>query len=86
VEDYRFCIGCFDISGTVYLDENGDSDISGDGVTPNEVVVRLYRDDDGDGVPSAGDTYLQQMTTSSGAYTIVLFVTAMVMVQQEIRL
>ncbi|ELI6447136.1 right-handed parallel beta-helix repeat-containing protein [Photobacterium damselae] len=69
VEDYRFCIGCFDISGTVYLDENGDSDISGDGVTPNEVVVRLYRDDDGDGVPSAGDTYLQQMTTSSGAYS-----------------
>ena len=69
VEDYRFCIGCFDISGTVYLDENGDSDISSDSVTPNEVIVRLYRDDDNDGVPSAGDTYLQQVTTASGAYS-----------------
>ncbi|WP_146143494.1 GEVED domain-containing protein [Photobacterium phosphoreum] len=69
VEDYRFCIGCFDISGTVYLDENGDSDVSSDSVTPNEVIVRLYRDDDNDGVPSAGDTYLQQVTTASGAYS-----------------
>ncbi|WP_025819818.1 GEVED domain-containing protein [Shewanella marina] len=68
VEDYRFCIGCFDISGSVYIDENADSSISGDSVTTSQVAVRLYLDD-GDGVPSAGDTLYAQQNTSNGSYS-----------------
>ncbi|WP_146154671.1 GEVED domain-containing protein [Photobacterium kishitanii] len=68
VEDYRFCIGCFDISGAIFIDENGDSNITGDGVTTNQPWVHLYRDDDNDGVPSAGDTLVKQQVANNGTY------------------
>ncbi len=58
----------FDISGAIFIDENGDSNITGDGVTTNQPWVHLYRDDDNDGVPSAGDTLVKQQVANNGTY------------------
>lgn len=56
------------ISGFVYEDVNGDSDL-GDAVGMESATVRLYRDN-GDGVIDAADAYLASTTTdANGAYT-----------------
>ncbi|WP_087821270.1 GEVED domain-containing protein [Photobacterium aquimaris] len=69
VEDYRFCIGCFDISGSIFIDENGDSNVTGDSLTTHQPWVHLYRDDDNDGVPSAGDVLVTQQLAINGSYS-----------------
>ncbi|WP_146152308.1 GEVED domain-containing protein [Photobacterium phosphoreum] len=69
VEDYRFCIGCFDISGSIFIDENGDSNLTGDSLTTNQPWVHLYRDDDNDGVPSTDDTLVTQQLAINGSYS-----------------
>ncbi|SMY38317.1 GEVED domain-containing protein [Photobacterium andalusiense] len=53
IEDYQTCVGCVDITGYVYDDVNGDSDLS-DKVGVSGVNVYVYTDD-GDGIPNAAD-------------------------------
>ncbi|SMY18045.1 right-handed parallel beta-helix repeat-containing protein [Photobacterium aquimaris] len=53
IEDYQTCVGCVDITGYVYDDVNGDSDLS-DKVGVSGVSVYVYTDD-GDGIPNAAD-------------------------------
>jgi len=57
------------ISGTVYEDVNGDSQLA-DGVVKTGVAVRLYRDNNNSGVVDTGDTFLIAGTTdAAGQYS-----------------
>jgi len=57
------------ISGTVYEDVNGDSQLGDAAARPN-VSVRLYQDVNNNGVVDTGDTYLAAATTdASGQYS-----------------
>lgn len=57
------------VSGTVYEDVNGDSQL-GDAVARPNVSARLYQDANNNGVVDAGDTYLAGTTTdASGQYS-----------------
>ncbi|MBA2734375.1 MAG: right-handed parallel beta-helix repeat-containing protein, partial [Acidobacteria bacterium] len=57
------------ISGTVYEDVNGDSQLA-DGVVRSNVSARLYQDANNNGVVDTGDTFLLETTTSvAGAYS-----------------
>jgi len=57
------------ISGTIYEDVNGDSNLS-DGVTRPGVAARLYQDANNNGVVDTGDTFLVATTTdASGQYS-----------------
>jgi len=56
------------IKGTVYEDVDGDGDLADAVAVPN-VTVTLYQDD-GDGVPGAGDTQVASVTTTAqGEYS-----------------
>ncbi|MDH3601368.1 MAG: hypothetical protein OEU26_17260, partial [Candidatus Tectomicrobia bacterium] len=56
------------LSGRIYEDVDGDGDVLDDGVDSANVRVLLYQDD-GDGDPDAGDTFLiSTRTDSSGQY------------------
>ena len=57
------------VSGTVYEDVNGDSQM-GDAVARPNVSARLYQDANNNGVVDTGDTYLAGTTTSAaGQYS-----------------
>ncbi len=63
-------VGLAIIKGTVYEDVNGDGDLADAVAVPN-VTVTLYQDD-GDGVPDAGDTPVAGQTattTAQGEYS-----------------
>lgn len=71
VEDYKFCVGCVDITGYIYDDVNGDSDLA-DKVGVSGVSVYLYTDD-GDMTPNAADggPTLTTTTDADGYYAFV---------------
>ncbi|OBU37701.1 beta strand repeat-containing protein [Photobacterium phosphoreum] len=71
VEDYKFCVGCVDITGYIYDDINGDSDLA-DKVGVSGVSVYLYTDD-GDMTPNAADggPTLTTTTDADGYYAFV---------------
>lgn len=59
----------YNISGTVYEDVNGDSNLA-DGAARSGVTVMIYRDN-GDAVPSVGDLLFSTTTTNgSGVYSV----------------
>ncbi|PTB31822.1 right-handed parallel beta-helix repeat-containing protein [Photobacterium phosphoreum] len=62
IEDYQTCVGCVDITGYVYDDVNGDSDLS-DKVGISGVNVYVYTDD-GDNIPNAADGTPTYTTTT----------------------
>ncbi|WP_318477811.1 GEVED domain-containing protein [Photobacterium leiognathi] len=62
IEDYMTCVGCVDITGHVYDDVNGDSDMT-DQVPVSGVSVYVYTDD-GDGIPNAADGAPSYTTTT----------------------
>lgn len=62
IEDYQTCVGCVDITGYVYDDVNGDSDLS-DKVGVSGVSVYVYTDD-GDNIPNAADGTPTYTTTT----------------------
>lgn len=56
------------LSGSVYVDANGDGDFRDDGIAATGVEVLLYRDG-GDGLANgADDTLIRSTTTADGAY------------------
>jgi len=62
-------INGYQISGTIYEDINGDSNISNDGVKIEGVKIYLYRDN-GDGKLNGEDTFIgSTQTDSDGKYT-----------------
>ncbi len=64
-----FSSSIYSISGTIYEDVNGDSNMS-DGVGRPNVNVRMYTDANNNGVIDTGDVYLAQTTTNgSGVYS-----------------
>ncbi len=62
IEDYMTCVGCVDITGHVYDDVNGDSDMT-DKAPVSGGSVYVYTDD-GDGIPNAADGSPSYTTTT----------------------